>query len=61
MWKLAVETTLKTTGPVVVRYWAYDAQAAEDQYKVWLDTPLLQRNQVKCLVGMPRRFEDIEL
>ena len=32
MWKLAVETILKTTRPVVVRYWTFVVQAAESQY-----------------------------
>eukprot|EP00959_Pyramimonas_sp_CCMP1952_P462312 9483032-Pyramimonas_sp.AAC.1 len=30
-------------------------------YQVWLDTPFMQRSRVKCLVEIPRRFEDIEL
>ena len=61
MWKLAMETTLRTTRPVVLQYWNFVVKAAEDMYQVWLDAPPMQRSQVKCLVGAPRRFEDIEL
>ena len=61
MWKLAVETTLGATRPAVLQYWNFVIQAAEGSYHVRLGASIMQKIEGKCLVEMPRCFEDIEL
>ena len=61
LWRLAMETQLKTTRRVVVDWWRWSNSCAEQHYKTWLRTPIMERNQLKLTPDtLPRRRESIE-
>ena len=60
MWQVAMETQLKTTRRVVVEWWKWCWTVAEKHYYIWLQTPILEKNYLKILDALPRRWELIE-
>ena len=61
LWRVAMETQLKTTRRVVVDWWRWCNGQADKCYQLWLRTPILERNQIKKVASpLPRRWEPIE-
>ena len=60
LWKVGVETLLRTTRRVVMEWWEWSYHTAEVSYKKWLKLPVLQRNLFRATGPVPRRWEIIE-
>lgn len=60
MWRIAMETQLKSTRRVVVDWWRSCNAIAEKHYRTWLQTPILMRNTLRVHESLPRRWESIE-
>ena len=43
LWRVAMETQLKTTCPTVVQWWRWCNDLADEHYRDWIKAPLLKR------------------
>ena len=61
LWKVGVETVLRTTRRVVIEWWDAAYNKAEVSYKKWLQSPVLEREHIRAtMVPVPPRWETVE-
>ena len=59
-WKIAVEQTINPAGPHIIQWWKWCLQEAENAHKVFLQTPLHQREAVMPTASLPAPWLQLE-
>ena len=60
LWLANVKTQLKSTRPIVVSWWEWSIDTADELYYHWLKTHPTARMYLKVESALPRRFETVE-
>ena len=59
-WRVAVETKLATTRPVVSQWFEWCWSVANQHYGIWLKTHVLRRSEIRITTPLPQKFQWID-